>query len=229
MHGQLGIGAPAAVALPSRVAGALAFSHIRAGLQHTCALTTAGRAYCWGSNESGQVGNGRTMSWGATLQMPTKVATHHTLTALDTRFSHTCALTAAGEALCWGRNDFGQLGDGSDESRSKPVRVRTDLRFTAIAAGAHHSCALTAGGRAYCWGDNAYAQLGDNTLTSRAAPAPVHGDVRFRTLSAGNNVTCGTTDGGEAWCWGSSHFGALGSGLTGWDTVSPVPVRVVAP
>ena len=107
--------------------------------------------------------------------------------------------------------------------------MSTPLRFTEVAAGGHHSCALGADGRAYCWGNNEWGQLGDNTLTSRTTPEPVYGDVRFRSLEAGNNVTCGTTTGGESYCWGSGHFGALGSGLQGWDTISAVPVRVVAP
>ena len=137
-------------------------------------------------------------------------------------------VTATGEAWCWGRNDMGQLGDGSHESRARPVRVAATVPFTSVATGAHHSCALAADGRAWCWGNNEWGQLGDNTLTSRTSPAPIRGDLRFRTLTAGNNVTCGTTAAGEAWCWGSSHYGMLGSGQSGWDTISAVPVRVIA-
>ena len=226
--GQLGIGAPASVATPSLVAGGLTFARIFTGLYSTCALAASGAAYCWGGNDFGQLGGGKVGDAYA-VQTPTKVATRHAFTTMDLRFSHACALTAAGEAFCWGRNDFGQLGDGSYEPRAPPTRVSTPLRFTEVAAGGHHSCALGADGRAYCWGNNEWGQLGDNTLTSRTTPEPVYGDVRFRSLEAGNNVTCGTTTGGESYCWGSGHFGALGSGLQGWDTISAVPVRVVAP
>jgi len=228
VFGQLGIGAPASVATPSPVAGGLTYSQIATGLYSTCALTAGGTAYCWGGNEFGEVGAGK-IGDAYMAQTPTKVATRHAFTTLDLRFSHACALTAAGQAFCWGRNDMGQLGDGSFAPRGRPTAVDTDLRFTAVAAGGHHSCALGADGRAYCWGNNEWGQLGDNTLTSRTSPAPVHGDVRFRSLEAGNNVTCGTTVAGDAYCWGSGHYGALGNGLQGWDTISAVPVRVAAP
>jgi alpha-tubulin suppressor-like RCC1 family protein len=224
--GTLGNGSFDHAAAPTPVALDAPVTAIFAGLWHSCALAADGSAWCWGDNDFGQLGNGRI--GGTDSPSPVKVSTRHAFVAMDSRYSHSCGLTATGELHCWGRNDEGQLGDGSRQSRARPVAVPSSVPFAAVATGTHHSCALGVDRRAYCWGNNEYGQLGDNTLTRRLVPAPVHGDLRFRTLSAANNVTCATTDAGDAWCWGSSHFGMLGNGQNGWDTVSPVPVRVRA-
>lgn len=224
--GQLGTGSTAFQPLPERVLGDATFDGIYPALWHSCALGTDGAAWCWGANDFGQLGNGK-VSLGAVTTTPSRVSGKLRLTAMDSRVSHACGLTATGEAWCWGRNDFGQAAVAGGESVTRPARVAGPA-FTAVATGAHHSCALAADGRAWCWGNNDWGQLGDNTLASRATPAPVSGTLRFTSLAAGNNVTCGTTMAGEAWCWGSSHFGMLGNGQDGWDTISAVPVRVVA-
>ena len=227
VFGQLGTGTLENALVPTRLATTAPFARIFPGLWHSCALGTDGAAWCWGSNDFGQLGNGK-ISFDVD-PTPAPVRTKLRFAQMDSRVSHACGVTATGEAWCWGRNDFGQAGDGTFESKPRPTRVTTSVPFTRIAAGTHHSCALATDGRAYCWGNNDWGQLGDNTLASRATPAPVHGTQRFTSLTAGNNVTCGTTTAGEAWCWGSTHFGMPGNGQDGPDTISPVPVRVIAP
>jgi len=73
---------------------------------------------------------------------------------------HTCGLTTGGAAYCWGRNNYGQVGDGTDSTRTNPEAVSGGLVFQAISAGEAHTCGLTAGGAAYCWGDNGAGELG---------------------------------------------------------------------
>jgi alpha-tubulin suppressor-like RCC1 family protein len=86
---------------------------------------------------------------------------------------HSCALTAAGEAYCWGRNTYGQVGDGTRTDRSAPVRVQARERFVALRASGSHTCGTTASHRNVCWGYNIDGQLGDGTRTHRARPVPV--------------------------------------------------------
>jgi alpha-tubulin suppressor-like RCC1 family protein len=88
--------------------------------------------------------------------------------------SHTCALTSAGAAYCWGANDHGQLGDGTLTMRTSPVLVGGGLTFFSLSAGGSHTCGVTIGG-AYCWGANGNGQLGDGTTTDSAVPAKVSG------------------------------------------------------
>jgi len=115
--------------------------------------------------------------------------------------------------MCWGKNNYGQLGDGSTTNRSTPVPlnsgfIRPGLRFMEITAGADHTCGLTSDGRAWCWGYNNNGQLGDNSTIRGAHPLPaaVEGGLVFTRLAAGEGFTCGIADQtGIAHCWGGNY------------------------
>lgn len=134
------------------------------------------------------------------------------LVAISAGGSHTCGLFVAGAAYCWGANNVGQLGDGSNDHRDTPVPVSGGLAFTALSAGGAHTCGLTAGGQAYCWGINNFGQLGDGTNAHRNHPGMVAGAHVFTAISAGLDHTCGLTASGGAYCWGGNEFGLLGNG-----------------
>ncbi len=86
---------------------------------------------------------------------------------------HTCGVTAAGAAYCWGLGVFGELGDSTTTRRQSPVLVAGGLHFAAVSAGNNHTCGVTVAGAAYCWGRNADGQLGDGTRTDRLSPVVV--------------------------------------------------------
>jgi alpha-tubulin suppressor-like RCC1 family protein len=86
--------------------------------------------------------------------------------------AHTCALTEAGAAWCWGWNGNGQLGDGSVTDRSAPVAVRGGLTFDLIGAGGSYSCGMRGNG-VWCWGSNVVGQLGNGTTVPEPAPVKV--------------------------------------------------------
>ena len=88
---------------------------------------------------------------------------------------HTCGVTLTGRGFCWGRNETGQLGDGTRTNRLTPVAVTGSLVLTHISAGLFHSCGVTTGDRAYCWGSG--GAIGDGTFTPRLVPVPVVGPV----------------------------------------------------
>lgn len=126
-----------------------------------------------------------------------------------------CALTAAANVLCWGRNDVGQLGTGSADTMAHPIpaTIRLRGRVKQLSVGRDHACALLDEGSAYCWGSNALGQigapttelcLGDSPAPAPCAPTPVRvaGDFHFMSLSAGVHSTCGVTVEHTAVCWG---------------------------
>jgi len=144
---------------------------IVAGSEHTCAVVGGG-AKCWGTNFSGQLGDGTNVD----RNVPVSVSgISGDVDAIAAGGEHTCALTTGGAIWCWGANFSGQLGDGTNVGRNAPVRVSgLSGAVTAIAAGSEHTCAVVAGG-VKCWGTNFSGQVGDGTNVNRRTPVDVTG------------------------------------------------------
>lgn len=221
--GQLGDGSSGSINIevPVAVSGEHNFVAITAGRGHSCGLTAGGAAYCWGLNDSAQLGDGTT----TTRLAPVAVAGGHVFIAITAGLSHSCALTASGAAYCWGANSRGELGDGSTSSRTLPTPVSGGLNFVTLSAGVGGAttCGLTAAGSAYCWGANSHGQLGDGTTVNRSAPVAVAGGLSFSSVSAGGTHTCGVTTMARIYCWGAGGAGQLGNGML---SDSAVPVKV---
>jgi len=154
---------PQRVPLPAKV------SSISGGYNHVCAITTEvpPQAYCWGDNSLGQLGVDVTnQPYGGPVRVPVADGLASVAAGMD----HTCGLTPAGVAYCWGNGTFGQLGTGQvagcsvpapgKVTCSGPAPVVSDARFVAVAAGVSHTCAVTSSEQAYCWGLNDSGQLG---------------------------------------------------------------------
>ncbi len=141
---------------------------------------------------------------------------------------HVCAIAVDSFTYCWGYNEQGQLGNGTNETRTVPTLVSTDQTFTSLTAGRYFTCALNAEGAAYCWGDNSSGALGNGVSgggsadADQSTPVPVSTDLRFTALAAGQVHVCGVTADAETYCWGAGSSGQLGSGETGTQTT---PVR----
>jgi alpha-tubulin suppressor-like RCC1 family protein len=221
--GQLGDGTTATRLVPKAVAGGLYFKHVRTGPQHTCGITTTNRAYCWGYNANGELGD----STNVKRLRPTRVAAgSRRFRQIDTGNAHTCALTPADLAFCWGHGGHGELGNGKAILSYWPRAVSGGLHFERLTTG-DHTCGEIAGDRAHCWGYNAYGQLGDGTTTNRLKPTPVTGGLFFAQMSAGDSHTCGKTPSGKAYCWGDNLLGEVGDGT--WQDTRPTPTPVAAP
>ena len=231
--GELGDGTNTDSSVPLAVTGAHNFTSVTAGLGYTCGVTKSGAALCWGSNsweawvdwmESGTLGNGTD----ADSAVPVAVSGGSTFASLSTGETHSCGVTAAGAAYCWGANDEGQLGSGAQATSSAvPVAVSGSHSFSTVSVGSELSCGVTATGAAYCWGVRA---LGNGTGGDSDVPVAVSGGLTFASVSAGQWHSCGVTTSGAAYCWGSNAGGKLGNGRTsepgGPDHDSDVPVAV---
>jgi alpha-tubulin suppressor-like RCC1 family protein len=174
-EGQLGIGIYGirnGRQVPTAVLGGLSFRQVLAGRVHTCGVTTSDRAYCWGYNGDGELGNG-TLSGRQTR--PLAVVGGLSFRWLAPGHYHTCGTTLANKGYCWGRNSFGEVGDGTTSIRPRPVAVAGGLQFRMVTSGFYHSCGVTTDDRGFCWGYNNYAQVGDGTELQRLKPRAVVG------------------------------------------------------
>ncbi len=199
---------------PQPVAGGLLFAGAVAGGFHSCALTGSGAAYCWGMAFHGQLGNGQMGSGAAYPAAPVAVSGGLTFRQLSAGQWHTCGLTHAGTAYCWGHNEYGQLGTGDTYQVATPQEVAGGIAFTSLGTGVSFTCGLTDTGDVYCWGINPIS--GQVALV----PARLETPLRFHTLSVGAQGACGLASDARAYCWG---FGILGDGAA---TSSITPVRV---
>ncbi len=196
---------------------------MRAGQEHTCGVTTDNRAYCWGRNRSGQLGDGTDLTRGR----PTPVAGRHRFSLIRTGNRHTCALTPAEKSYCWGENGLGAVGDGTTTDRRVPTAVVDGAGFKSLGLGAASSCGVRANGNAACWGHNGSGPLGDGTSTSiQRTPVAVVGGQAWARVNGGVTAdhTCGLTTAGAVYCWGQNNRGQLGDGSTVNRNV-PTPVQ----
>lgn len=216
-RGYVGDGRQVDALAPVEVAGEHRFASISAGSLHACGVTTAGEAWCWGGNPSGQLGDGRQVHQSVALATrPVRVLGTHRFRAIGAGGDHTCALTTADEAVCWGLNHVGQLGTGgASEPRTTPVAVSGGRRFAQLSAGTVHGCGVATDGVALCWGGNWFGGIGDGTSTAqntgaeRPTPTPVKTTQRFTAVAAGGSHSCGLATDGRLWCWGDRGRGQL--------------------
>lgn len=216
-------GGMAPSAAPFPVQGLPTASALAAGDYHACALASADAGvWCWGSNDSGQIGpNG-----GASSLVAVPVPLPGPVTAVAAGGSQSCALLADGTVWCWG------WGFQIDNPSSKPT-IWEPQRALAISIGIVHACAiLEAGGSVACWGNDAYGGLGDGRggvpVGDYSVTPVIVGNLSGVTaLVSGWEHTCALLPGGTLQCWGDNTYGQLGNGTTARSLV-PTPVVGVA-
>ncbi|MFL2967716.1 MAG: putative Ig domain-containing protein [Candidatus Poseidoniaceae archaeon] len=202
----------------------------------TCAILDNGDLKCWGRDQYGQLGDGGTNT---NLNAPSSTAidlgTGRTAVAVSSGDYFTCAILDNGELKCWGRDQYGQLGDGGGNTNtnapsSTAIDLGTGRTAISVAAGYDHACAILDNGDLKCWGRNNNGQLGDGTGgdftndNNRLTPTPTASLGTGRTavaVSAGFGHTCAILDNGELKCWGRDQYGQLGDGGPAWTSSNP--------
>ncbi|MDR0965254.1 MAG: hypothetical protein LBM75_01880 [Myxococcales bacterium] len=234
----------AASAELAQVSGA---KDIAAGSASACAVLSGGTVSCWGDNSRGQLGDRTRLSYSA-APVQVKLATGDealsgvSSIALGSR--HACALSSTGVVHCWGRNRYGQMGNGQemDFEQTSPRPTAFDAyEGTSLVLGEHHGCQTLADGTVSCWGLNERGQLGEvmgNAWLFSADPLPVTrqpegnppgpsealADIRSVATGPASAHSCAVKTDGTAWCWGANGSSQLGDGSrTMWKT----PVQVL--
>ena len=204
---------------PQLVQAGLQFASISAGQRHTCAITRGREAYCWGSNDAGQVAD-----FGGGGPPLVKVQSSLPWTQITAGFSHTCAVRSDGLLVCWGSNDRGQLGNGG--LLPGTTRANVPSPVATASAGQSRTCARTIAGVVYCWGAIWTERSGGLELSrTQLTPQTVPGAPAMAWLSVGPFTTCGADVSGFAYCWEANPRGEMG---TGTQDGSTVPLRVAS-
>jgi alpha-tubulin suppressor-like RCC1 family protein len=119
---------------------------------------------------------------------------------IDAGINHSCALSLADEAFCWGAAVA--IGDGKNQDRAVPTRVAGGLKFTRLSTGWDHTCAVTSDRQTYCWGAFITGQVNGSGPLSSAVPKAVLANYPFAQISVGEHLACGIRANGATWCWG---------------------------
>lgn len=235
MPGDGTSGAPTAVRVEAIAGAPFTGTKYLSQSLHACALRDDTGVYCWGDNDSGQVGNSA-VSGSVGRPVPVRLVSGSSLsgiTAISSKgagafgSTHSCAVSSSGHVYCWGSNLVGQLGDGtlgSVRPFAAPVELSPgvllgDVRSVYVEATL--SCALLTNGDVYCWGSNSFGRLGSvpqGGASYSARPVRVETSAgvpltNVETLALSDGHACALKQGsGEAWCWGKNDYGQLGIG-----------------
>ncbi len=184
---------------------------VSSGTNKTCVLYNTGGVKCTGGNTDGDIGNGFN-SYGV-YALTDVVGLNSGVSKVISGSTYACALLVDQTVKCWGKNKYGQLGDGSLNSSNIPIKIEGLSGVTDIANNYSHLCAIVNSG-VLCWGDNDYGQLGDGSLFNSALPINVPGfgpGSGVTKLAMGDGYSCAVKNSG-LYCWGRNHLGQLGIG-----------------
>jgi alpha-tubulin suppressor-like RCC1 family protein len=203
-----------------------ALSSVAAGFNHSCGVVKSdGTVRCWGENNAGQLGNGSTADSITPVTVLADIGSLANVKTIAMGSEHSCAVLADQSIKCWGGNIWGQLGDGTKQSRNKAVSVR-NVAGTGSLAGvaqvsiardadpniesATNTCVILIAGPSLCWGNNSHGQLGDGTVTSSTTAVATKGLSNSTSLAMGWSQGCASQQDGELRCWGVNDEGELG-------------------
>jgi alpha-tubulin suppressor-like RCC1 family protein len=202
--GQLGDGTNLGSLEPFPVPDASNVIAVSGGGAHTLTLLGDGTVLASGSNSAGQLGNGAP---GGDETAPVLVEGLTDAVAVAAGGRHSLALRRDGRVYAWGSNEFGQLGDGTDETHAAPVAVPDLANIVAIAAGEDHSLALAADGRVWGWGRNSSGQVGGDRWANPAYASPVEVLEGAASIAAGSGHSVAAKADTTVWAWGDTIGG----------------------
>ncbi|MEY4634177.1 MAG: hypothetical protein RLZ18_1549, partial [Actinomycetota bacterium] len=226
-NGQVGTGGTGQFNSPvDAIAVTEKATQIVAGHQHTCALTVTGGVKCWGWNGYGQLGDGTTTNRFTPVDA---IGLTSGVVHLSAGHGTTCAVLQNGNTKCWGRNDYGQVGDGTNTHRTIPTTVSSiNGMAKSVANGTFNTCIITTSNTLKCWGHNGWGDLGNGSTTSSNLPVAVSNVADVSKVSISEGSMCAVTNAGALKCWGRNENGQLGDGTTTNRSTAITPIGITS-
>lgn len=189
--------------------GSNGFIEVSVARTHACAVRGNGGAFCWGVNEAGSLGSGgpyNERSTGVAVDIDVPLA------SITSGRAFSCGISFEGDAYCWGKGQYGRLGNGSQADKPTPELVALPSGAAQISAGEYHACAVLINGSLYCWGYNIQGQLGIGNYVQKLLPTKVTGiPGSVVQLEVGFFHTCAINSFGVVYCWGRNDRGQIGN------------------
>jgi len=222
--GRLGDGTTINRSSPVQIGALTNWMQAASGGNFSTALTTDGKLWTWSGNEFGQAGIGTREVFSAYWKSsPVQVGALTNWAQISAGKYHAAAIKTNKTFWTWGRNHYGQLGDGTVDSRSSPVQIGALTNWAQVSSGGYRTAATKTDGTLWNWGDNREGRLGDNTTISRSSPIQVGALTNWYQVSAGDNHSSAITTDGRLWSWGRNYNGQLGDDTT-INRSSPVQI-----
>lgn len=232
--GQIGNGASSNVNIPTATtmpSGVTSFSSVATGTNFSCALANTGNVYCWGTGDSGQIGNDASSN----VNVPTAVTMPSGVTSFRSIASGVqtnCAIANTGTVYCWGFGANGEIGNGANNNVNVPTAVTMPAgvtSFSSVSINYNFSCAVANTGVVYCWGYGGYGQIGNGASVTVNVPTAVTmpaGVTNFSAAWVNAGSSCALANTGVVYCWGTGTNGQIGNGA---DSNVNVPTAVTMP
>lgn len=194
---------------PQPVDSDVGWKFVSAGAEHTCAIDDDEQLWCWGYDADDQLGFDPEHIFEMAFE-PHQVDTDRSWLSVAAADAHTCGLDTDGQVLCWGDNDYGQLGVGdgasSEETPAEIIEVISS-DWNSLSSNHEHSCVVSEDERLFCWGRGAQGQLGIDGMDDRGLPIQEHSSGQWIRVSTGHDHSCAISDDGRWKCWGQRPIG----------------------
>jgi alpha-tubulin suppressor-like RCC1 family protein len=220
-NGQLGDNTLTSKSSPVQtISGGTNWKQVDCGDSHTAVIKTDGTLWTWGRNNYSQLGDNTNATKSSPVQTVSGGTNWKQVSCGD---SHTAVIKTDGTLWLWGRNDYSQLGDNTNATKSSPVQtVSGGTNWKQVSCGTSHTAAVKIDGTLWLWGRNDVGQLGDNSRTGKSSPVQtVTGGTNWKQVACGYSGTAAIKTDGTLWLWGGNDTGQLGdNSIT--DKSSPV-------